>query len=371
MTKKVLIAVGGTGGHIYPAIALAKKLKEKNPGLYIMFGGGGLNKSRFFDRRAFPYREIACGYFPLKHPMTCLKSLGKVASGVWQSDRVIKEFNPDVVVGFGSYHSLPILLAAKMRGIPIILHEGNAIPGRVNRLLSKYAVATGIQFPEAEEYLKGESFIVDMPLREGLDSHSLSRDSGIEYYQLDASRKTLLVFGGSQGAFAINSLVGDAFEEFQGKISNIQVVHLTGDLEQTKKVSKQYEKLGVSAIVKEFESRMENAWVVADLVIARAGANTIAEAVEFEVPCILIPYPYATDDHQTKNAQFMVNTIKGAIVRREADLTPRLLSEDLMSLFDHSPQNLGSMKESIKNYKVKSQQKDMCSLVIQFIPSEE
>jgi len=371
MTKRVLIAVGGTGGHVYPAIALAKKLKEKNPELYIMFAGGGLHESRFFDRKSYPYHEIACGYFPLKHPITCLKSLGKVASGVWQSDRVIKEFNPDIVVGFGSYHSLPILLAAKMHRIPIVLHEGNVIPGKVNRLLSKYAVATGIQFPNAEEYLKGKAFVVDMPLREGLCSNTIVKDVCYDYFKLSPSRKTLLIFGGSQGAFTVNTLMKEAMASSESDFSKIQILHFTGDEEEAKKIAKHYEKLSVSATVKGFENDMGKAWEIADLVVGRAGANTIAEAIEFGVPCILIPYPYATDDHQTKNAQFMVNTIKGAIMFQEAELTPIVLSEELFRLLEHSPQTLDSMIESIKHYKISSQLQDMCTLVTKFIPSEE
>lgn len=367
MVKRVLIAVGGTGGHIYPAIALARKLKEQNPDTYLMFAGGGLHDSRFFDRAEFPYNEVACGYFPLKKPLTFLKSLGKVASGMWQSERIIKEFKPDIVVGFGSYHSLPILLTAKMHSIPIILHEGNAIPGRVNRLLAKNALFTGIQFPEAAKHLRGKTVEIDAPLREEAHNGNESLECSYNYFSLDSDKKTLLVFGGSQGAFAINKLIVQAMENYPGDIHKLQIVHFTGSSEETTRAVESYKKLGINHSVKDFESEIGKAWSVADLVLGRAGAGTIAEAIEFEVPAILIPYPHAMDDHQTKNAEFMATQVGGAVIFDQEGLIALDLAKELYKMLQKEPIISQKMKQSIKIYKENVQHQDMCSLVAELI----
>lgn len=366
MVKRVLIAVGGTGGHIYPAIALAKKLKEENPDVYLMFAGEGLHDNRFFDRAAFPYNEVASGYFPLRKPLTFLKSLGRVASGVWQSDRIIKEFKPDLVVGFGSYHSLPILLAAKMHSIPIILHEGNAIPGRVNRLLAKHALVTGLQFPEAAKKLKGKTVPVDVPMREDIYS-PVEREKALAMFGFDESKKTLLVFGGSQGANAINRLIVQALTLYTGNLQNIQLLHFAGSSAEAERVSSCYENMGVTYLVKDFQQEMGSAWSVADLVLGRAGAGTIAESMTFEVPALLIPYPYATDDHQTRNARFLSDTVKGAICFDEATLTKEQLADQIYQLLEKDPARLNSMAGAILEYKKSVNYPDLTTLVTEFI----
>jgi UDP-N-acetylglucosamine--N-acetylmuramyl-(pentapeptide) pyrophosphoryl-undecaprenol N-acetylglucosamine transferase len=368
MVKRVLIAVGGTGGHIYPAIALARKLKEENPDIYLMFAGGGLHDNRFFDRAEFPYDEIACGYFPLKKPLTLLKSLGKVASGIWQSERLLKEFKPDIVVGFGSYHSLPVLLTAKMRSIPIVLHEGNAIPGRVNRLLAKHALFTGIQFPEAAQHLRGKTVEIDAPLRDELHQGQEDQQKALQYFQLADDKKTILIFGGSQGAFAINRLMVQVFAQYTGDIQRVQVIHFTGSSDEAERVSECYQNIGINHYVKDFETEMGKAWSAADLVVGRAGAGTIAEALEFEVPSILIPYPHAMDDHQSKNARFMVDEVKGGVEFTESELSSQCLSDEICSLLEKEPARFQKMKVAIINYKDNVQHQDLSSLVAELIP---
>lgn len=371
MIKRVLIAVGGTGGHVYPAIALAQKLKEKYPDIYIMFAGGGLESNNYFDRKNYPYRQVACGYFPLKNPLKCLASLGRVISGVWQSEMMLSELNPDIVVGFGSYHSLPILLAAKRRSIPIVLHEANAIPGKVNRLLSRHALATGLHFPEAAKYLKGKTVEVGMPLRSHLNKEGIKKSDALEYYGLEPNRRTIMIFGGSQGAFAINKLALEAMRLYTGGRNLLQVLHMTGDLQEAQRALDVYNSLNIRACVKDFEPHMGKAWSVADLAIGRAGAGTIAEAIEFEVPAILIPYPYASEDHQSKNADFMVEVVGGAIKLVEKEVTPKVLSREIDLFFAENGEKLRKMKEAIINHKSSARQHDMCSLVSELIPSQE
>lgn len=368
MVKRVLIAVGGTGGHIYPALAFAKKLKKTAPWVNLMFAGGGLRKSRYFDRGEFPYDEISCGYFSLRKPLMFFKSLGKILSGTWKSRSIIKKFKPDLIVGFGSYHSLPLLLAAKMRSVPFILHEANALPGRVNRLFAKHALFTGIQFSGAAQYLSGKTIAVEAPLRDELRRAKGNRKEAFDYFRFKEDLPVLLVFGGSQGAVAINQLIVQAATRYPNGFEKIQVIHFTGCLQEAGHVSRSYQALGAVHFVKDFEKEVGLAWAIADLFVGRAGAGTLAEAIEFEVPSILIPYPHAKDGHQEVNARFVAEEIGAAILCREAEATPQRIVNEIFSLLQKEPERLLKMKQAIKNYKENVQHQDLSSLVADCIP---
>lgn len=155
LKKKVLIAAGGTGGHIYPALALARKLSAQ-PGIEVVFAGGNLDRNRYFDQGAYPFHSIASGTFSSRNPLKIARSLGRIGQGLWQSHRAIAKFRPDLAVGFGSYYTFPTLVAALLHRIPVVLHEANSIPGKVNRMLSKYALVTGIHFPETAGLMGGK-----------------------------------------------------------------------------------------------------------------------------------------------------------------------------------------------------------------------
>lgn len=218
-----------------------------------------------------------------------LKGSGKIARGVLQCRALVNEFSPDAVVGFGSFYTLPVLVAAKLQKIPIVLHEQNSIPGKVNRLFSPYARVTGLTFPESASHLKGPTRLVDFPLR------SCGEDDPWRYFGLEPGRKTLLIFGGSQGAKRLNALFLEAVKE----LDDVQVLHF--GVETTL-----YQELGIPHVVKPFEPKMHLALAIADLAITRAGAGTIAELNHTKTPAILVPFPYATDNHQEKNARAFV-----------------------------------------------------------------
>lgn len=366
MKKKILIAVGGTGGHIFPALSFAKKFLKDHSDFHIEFAGGGLSSSRFFSQNEYPYKDILCGSLPLKKPFTCLKNLAKIFIGTLQSFLLIKKVSPKIIVGFGSYHSLPILIAARLFGIPMILHESNAIPGKVNRLFAKNSKVVGISFPTAANFLKGKSILVKMPLREGFNKEKLSKEEALKYFHLNVSKKTLLIFGGSQGATSLNRLIIDLLKCYNGNLLGIQIIHLVGSEKDVQFFKEIYNKLALSHCVKAFETNMEKAWSAADLVICRAGAGTIAEALEFEIPSIFIPYPFATDDHQTFNASYIVNIVKGAYLFQERD-NLKVLADLLYDLMEMNPKKLESLKTNLKNYKEKRETQELSSLVTQFI----
>lgn len=336
---KILITTGGTGGHIYPAEALAQKLAN---GCEILFVGGGLSTNRYFSKDKHSYKEVSCGK-TIREPFAILK-------GLQQSRQIIRQFKPDVVVGFGSYYTFPTLLAAKLHKIPIVLHEANRIPGRVNRLLSPYVTLTGVHFPDTAQLLKGKTQHIPIPLRKGYSKESLSRKEACEYFGVDPEKQTILIFGGSQGANAINRICGNAFSILP-KHNAIQILHFTGDKITTATLKEQYEKAGLHACVKDFEARMDMAWQAANLMISRSGAGTVAEQLEFEVPGILIPFPQAMDNHQESNADFMVQEVQGAIKHIEKHLTTESLAFEIESLIKDDGTRIKMMRQNMQKYK--------------------
>lgn len=360
--KRILIAVGGTGGHIYPAVTLAKQLLTQHPNVEVLFVGGGLGGNRYFSQSSFPYKEIPCGTLSPSKPLKSLHNLWKIARGIKQSHRILKDFSPNLVIGFGSFYSLPTLLATKLRKIPFLLHEANRIPGKVNRLLSRYALLTGVHFSDATKLLKGTVRTIPLPLREGYRHGTVSKESALNYFQLTNALPTVLIFGGSQGAQAINSLAGEAIV-MASRFESLQVIHFTGNTASARQLQSKYAQHAIHACVKEFETRMDLAWQAADLVISRSGASTCAEALEFEVPGILIPYPHATDNHQDSNADFMVHEVGGAIKCREADLSADRLASEIKKLIQSHQDGLKSLKKSLHSYKNKSQPADLCQIV--------
>lgn len=364
----VLICAGGTGGHLFPAQALAQQLTKKFNDIDILFAGGGLSTNPYFDRNLFSFRDVACGTFPLRKPLSCLKSCGKIVKGLFQSRKVFREFRPDLVVGFGSYYCLPPLLAARMGKIPIVLHAADSVPGKVIRYLSPYAAVTGIHFPEAAKYLKGKSLEVGMPLREGFRRSSIGREAGREYFGLDRHRMTILIFGGSQGAQSLNKKAMDAIiENFSDKKDTIQIIHYVGNSKNREEVHNRYSDNGFKACVKEFEKRMDLAWNVADLAISRSGASSIAEQIEFEVPGILIPYPHAADNHQEKNAEYMTGKVGGALKFSEIELSSKKLAEAIRRLIDNDEALLKGMRRAIYLHKNRPAQKDFCSVIYEML----
>lgn len=360
MVKRILIATGGTGGHIYPAMALAQQFESRQMGAKILFVGGGLDCNRYFDRNAFEYRTIDCGAFTSKSPIVLARTCLNISKGVWQSRKIIQEFKPDVAVGFGSYYSFPSLIAAKWQSVPVILHEANSIPGKVNQLLAPFAHATGVHFPKTRDMLKGIIHEVGMPLRKGFEKDCVDSRQARNYFGLgENAEKILLIFGGSQGAHVINKYIFSAIEIMKNfSETAFHVIHVAGEQQHVESLKKGYRKLGVQACVKPFEDHMEYAWQAADFVISRAGASSIAEQLEFEVPGILIPFARAADNHQNHNADFLV-MVGGAKKVLEKDLN----AEKLAGIIAGALADLKSMKSAMSEYKNKMRTKDLYWLV--------
>lgn len=359
----VIIAAGGTGGHLFPAQALALEMLQKHPNVRITFVGAGLKTNAYFKNDLFPYIDIKSGTPVKKHPIKVMKALLSISKGLFRCMKFYKKSQPDLIVGFGSYHTFPALLAGKIKKVPIMIFESNALPGKVNRFCSKWARVSAIQFSHASDYLSGKSICVQMPLLK--QEENLTKKRARDYYKLDGEKLTFLIFGGSQGAQAINRFFCEALEHLLAAGLDFQVIHIVGNEERAEKLRVVYEKYQIPACVKAFEEKMDFAWKAADLSISRAGAATLAELIEFTVPSILIPYPFGTENHQGKNAAYIADEIHGGIALEEKGLDARTLATTIIDLL--SEDKLPLMKKALYQFKEDEKKKDLCSLVLENI----
>jgi len=313
---RVLIASGGTGGHIFPAIAVAEEIKRRQPDAQFLFIGArkqALEKFCFY-RDAGVVRLPAVG-MPRKVSVDFASFALRMLASFDLSLRRVASFRPHVVLGFGNFGSVGPLLAAKIRGVPMAIHEANAIPGKANLLLSRLSNKVLVHFPRAAHHFpNGNVEVVGMPVRKEF-KQKRERLGALAQIRLSGTKITLLVVGGSQGARALNIEVCNAIPILQKMSSRVQVIHLTGKSDYSW-VRRYYENSPVQAYVAPFDSRMKLLYDGADLVLARAGASTVAEIIQTGKPAILVPFPYAASQHQDENARFLQEN-GGAVVLKQ------------------------------------------------------
>ena len=299
--RTILFAGGGTGGHLFPGIALAEEFLRRDPATRVVFAG----TSRGLEARVIP--EIGWPLARLEvfglvgiHGWRRIKSLASLPRALVQALIILVRYRPSLVVGLGGYASAPLLLAAMIGGIPFVIQEQNAFPGVVNRLLAPFADAVFIAFDEAAGYLKSRRIHnFGNPLRNLADAVEETSEP------LAKSGVDLLVIGGSQGARVLNRVVPPAFLELAEKHPGLRIVHQSGVAEY-EAVRAAYEAAGDRAEVVDFINDIGARYAAADLVIARAGALTLAELTALGKPAILVPFPHAAHDHQSFNARALV-----------------------------------------------------------------
>lgn len=359
--KSIVIAVGGTGGHLFPAMTVVDEIRSRNPECFTVFMGEGLETNPFFAGERFSYRQIASA--SPSFGKTFFRSAFRILLGVVQSFRALRKISPRFVVGFGSYHSFPVLVAARFLRIPIVLFEANAIPGKVNRIFSRYALFSTVQFCEAKKHLQGKSFTVSMPLRHRVID---SEEDPYAYFSLSRDRPVLLVFGGSQGARFLNEIFPKALDSLS-KANDLQILHFTGKGDPDRDWAAFYAERNTSVCVKPFESRMDLAWQIADAVVCRAGASTVAEILHFSVPAFLIPYPHAADNHQWHNARFLEELGGGICAEETSDTVPVLRSFLEMCLEKQNE----TMKKRMQDRKKETSHDSLSDLLIKLLKNEK
>lgn len=361
LKPKVLFAAGGTGGHLFPAQALAEKLE----GAEVLFAGAKLSSNPYFSREKFRFSDITSTTPFRGNLFQKIQTLKILAKGVWESLRLLSKEKPDLMVGFGSFHSFPLLCAAVIKKIPLILFESNAVPGKVIRLFSRFALYTAVYFPESRLHLKGDVVPVAIPSLKILSATN-PQDARAQL-GLDPALFTVLVFGGSQGAQAINQLMTTLLPRLKKAGVPFQLIHLAGKLEWTKGIEQCCASYGIKAYVRDFEPRMDLIWSSADAAICRSGAATLSEMLHYGVPGILIPFPHAADQHQLKNARFVEKVVKGAFLFEESSLDVDAFQETLMRWAHPESAERKQMKENILHFSTEQKKGDLTAMIHSFL----
>ncbi len=326
---RVLIAGGGTGGHLYPGIALARELQRRDPSTQVSFVGTAQGiEARVVPREGFELDLIHVAGLKGKSRVERAIGFGLLPIAALDSWRVIAKRRPDVVVGVGGFASGPVLAIAALFGYPTMLLEQNALPGITNRLLARVVRAAAVNFEAALSYFPRTGFVAGNPVRPEFFPAQNEEANDRSNRPRDAAR--VLIFGGSQGAHAINVAMVEAAARLAATGVRLAITHQTGERDLDL-VRTAYERAGLAARVEAFIFEIDGAMKAADVVICRAGATTLAELAASATPAILVPLPTATDDHQRRNAEVVAAT-GAAIVIGERDLKGDALTNALREL---------------------------------------
>jgi len=325
---RLLVCGGGTGGHLFPGIAVADAVLAAEDGSEVYF----VCTDRPTDRRVlsscpFKVSPLACGGLKGKSPFALIRSLFKLPWALIRSMVMVFRFRPDLVLGVGGYVTGPVLLAARMMGVKTCLHEQNSVPGLANRIAGHFVDRVFISFPGSSSFFPpGKCLVTGNPVRKKILKLAASQNESKE-----ENGFTLLVLGGSLGARVLNSLVLDALGVLNSQLPpGFKVIHQTGPLDEDG-VRGNYNRYGIEAEVRGFFDDMAAIYRQGDLVVARAGAGTLAELAIVGKPMILVPYPHAADNHQVVNAGYLVQGGAGIMLNQQ-DLTGGKLAGELARL---------------------------------------
>ncbi|MDP2207957.1 MAG: undecaprenyldiphospho-muramoylpentapeptide beta-N-acetylglucosaminyltransferase [Bacteroidota bacterium] len=318
--RKYLFAGGGTGGHLFPALAIADELKKLDADAEFLFvGTKNKIEARVVPQRGYLFETIWISGFQRSLQLQNLLFPFKVIISLLQSFNIINQYKPSIVIGTGGYVCGPILLAASFAGFKTVLHESNSFPGAVTRFLSKRMTKVFITFDATKKWLKLSNNIelTGNPTRNELEA--VSKSDGLKYFGFTDSRKTLLVFGGSLGAASINNALLSMIRTFLN--SNIQIIWQTGESD-FERVTSRLNELSINSTdgiwIGKFIDKMEYAYASADVILSRAGATTLAEITRLGKAAILVPYPHAAADHQTINAKTLEEAGAALVIRDSA-----------------------------------------------------
>ncbi len=342
----IVIAGGGTGGHIYPAIAVAREFRKSVPEARFTFVGTAKGlESKIIPKEGYDIRFIRSEGLVGKGVAGTVKSLFKIPLSLKDSRRVLKELRPDLVLGVGGYSSGPVVFSASMMGIPTMIHEQNTVPGLANKILGKFVDTIAVTYHESIQFFPPEKiYLTGNPVRK--DILNGDRERGYRIFSLDRDLFTIFVFGGSRGASSINKAVSEALIYLEPFKERIQFLHQTGERE-VDAVRETYRYREFKGTVIPFAFEMAEAYAVADLIISRAGATTLAELTACGKAAILIPYPFAAANHQEINARKLWD-IGAAQMILERDLNGKALA-DLIKYLLEDPDAISEIERTSKS----------------------
>ena len=332
-----VIACGGTGGHLFPGIAVAEVLRDRGHEVMLLISEKEIDALAVSGQTSFRVEKLPTVGLPSAFSPALFGFVRRFYESLSVCRSLYRKFKPQVVLGMGGFTSTAPVLAGRIRGIATFIHESNAIPGKANRLTARMVQAVMLGFKECAPFFpKSHTEVTGTPVRTELVP--LDRREARRRLGLQEDVATVLVMGGSQGASGINQALIKALPFLQGL--PLQVIHLSGARDE-RLVSDNYRRESIPAYIAAFHHRMEEVYSAADVVVARAGAASLAEFAAFSLPGILIPFPYATDDHQTRNAE-IYSRVEAAILLKESELSGELLARKIRELIQ-DPQRLQQM----------------------------
>jgi UDP-N-acetylglucosamine--N-acetylmuramyl-(pentapeptide) pyrophosphoryl-undecaprenol N-acetylglucosamine transferase len=334
---RIVIAGGGTGGHVIPALAIAQQLKKQFAAEVLFIGTARGIETRLVPQAGFPLELIKVGALKNVSLLTRAKTMFDLPRALWTSGRMLSDFDPDVVIGVGGYASGPAMLSAIRRHIPTLAFEPNVVPGFANRLVARWVSAAAVHFEETCQYFPN-CRVTGVPVRQAFFE--------IQSPPLLSRRPTLLVFGGSQGARAINQAMIESLGGLKQRIPGIHIIHQTGQHDHDN-VLAAYQRSGISGEVHKFIDDMPGTFARADLLVCRSGASTVGEITAAGKPAIFVPFPRAADDHQNVNARALERA-GAAVVVEESNLGAAYLVDTIAALLA-DPNRLQSMSAAAKS----------------------
>jgi UDP-N-acetylglucosamine--N-acetylmuramyl-(pentapeptide) pyrophosphoryl-undecaprenol N-acetylglucosamine transferase len=331
---RAILAGGGTGGHVIPALAIANQLKKSYDAEVLFIGTARGIENRLVPAAGFPLQLVRVGALKNVSLTTRLKTAFDLPRAVWDAARMLNQFAPDVVIGVGGYASGPAMLAAVVKHIPTLAFEPNVVPGFANRMVARLVSGAAVHFEETAEYFR-HAEVTGVPVRQAFFEIAPKR----------GGTPTVLVFGGSQGAHAINDAMMRCLPVLQREAPGIHIIHQTGERDYND-ARAAYASFGESAEVFQFIEDMPAAFARADLVVCRSGASTVAEIAAAGKPAVFVPFPRAADDHQRVNAEALERH-GAAVVVEESKLEGVWLAETIAALLQ-DPQRLERMSQAAR-----------------------
>lgn len=361
MNKKIIIAGGGTGGHIFPAIAIANAIKKQMPTAQVLFvGAKGKMEMEKVPPAGYEIRGLDIAGFDRS---SLIKNIGlpfKLIKSFFQVRKIFSEFKPDAAIGVGGYSTFPVLKLAQNKGIPTFIHESNSFAGKANIMLGKNATKVFVAGDGMEKFFpKDKIFISGNPVRTSIAQSTVTRNEGLIFFGLDTSKKTVLVVGGSLGARSINEAVANGLSSLVE--NNIQLIWQTGKTTAQEFKAKAN---GVNGVwCNDFITQMEMAYAAADVVISRAGAMAVTELCVTEKPSVFVPFPFAAEDHQTANARHLVDK-NAALMIKDSEAKEKLVATviDLVK----SGQQQQKLKNNIALLAIKNADEVIAQEIIKF-----
>jgi UDP-N-acetylglucosamine--N-acetylmuramyl-(pentapeptide) pyrophosphoryl-undecaprenol N-acetylglucosamine transferase len=333
---KVIISGGGTGGHIFPAISIAEELKRQDPEVEILFvGANNRMEMEKVPQAGFEIVGLPISGFVRSLSFQNMKTINNIFKSLSKAKKIIKNFKPDIAVGVGGYASGPMLFAAQRTGIPTLIQEQNSYAGLTNKILGKRVQKVCVAYDGMEKFFKPERIVfTGNPVRPAIQNITCTRAQAEAFFDLESGKKTILVVGGSLGARTINQSIAAHLEAFAK--AGVQVIWQTGKafFAQAQEMAKNYANIKVFDFIK----NMDMAFTAADVIISRAGAGTISELCIVGKPCIFVPSPNVTEDHQMHNALALVNK-QAALLVRDSEAVEKLPAVALNLLNDENEMN--------------------------------